>query len=168
MTTKDVKLRWPFLDLQLTEHFNLAEFIQTDQSFKLQESNVHRFRLEEIKLTSQFTFISCFLERLRKHAQQSIHVTSGLRTRSLNSAVGGSTSSRHLVGLAVDIMSVNMDILDTALTDLLQVYSHLLHEVHFHDTYIHLSFKAVLEHGDVPKIRDFRSKEFRKSIKYSL
>jgi len=43
-----------------------------------------------------------FLDPLRKHLDRPIRITSGYRSRAVNAAVGGSKSSRHMTGEAVD------------------------------------------------------------------
>ena len=53
------------------------------------------------------TLVNNLLDPLREAWKSPIMVTSGYRCGVLNKAVGGSTTSAHLYGLAVDIVPVN-------------------------------------------------------------
>ena len=53
------------------------------------------------------TLVNNLLDPLREAWKSPIRVTSGYRCGVLNKAVGGSTTSAHLYGLAVDIVPVN-------------------------------------------------------------
>ena len=58
------------------------------------------------------TLVNNLLDPLREAWKSPIRVTSGYRCGVLNKAVGGSTTSAHLYGLAVDIVPVNGRIKD--------------------------------------------------------
>ena len=53
------------------------------------------------------TLVNNLLDPLREAWKSPIRVTSGFRCGVLNKAVGGSTTSAHLYGLAGDIVPVN-------------------------------------------------------------
>ena len=53
------------------------------------------------------TLVNNLLDPLREAWKSPIRVTSGFRCGVLNKAVGGSTTSAHLYGLAADIVPVN-------------------------------------------------------------
>lgn len=53
------------------------------------------------------TLVNNLLDPLREAWKSPIRVTSGFRCGLLNKAVGGSTTSAHLYGLAADIVPVN-------------------------------------------------------------
>ena len=53
-------------------------------------------------LTCLQILVQHFLDPLRKHLDRPIRITSGYRSRAVNAAVGGSKSSRHMTGEAVD------------------------------------------------------------------
>ena len=44
------------------------------------------------------------VERIRKHFDKPVKITSGLRTKEHNAEIGGKTHSMHLYGIAVDII----------------------------------------------------------------
>lgn len=58
------------------------------------------------------TLVNNLLDPLREAWKSPIRVTSGFRCGVLNKAVGGSTTSAHLYGLAADIVPVNGRIKD--------------------------------------------------------
>ena len=73
---------------QVSEHFRVREFRCKDGSDKILIS-------EELVLV---------LEKLRSKLSCSININSGYRTKTHNKKVGGSTVSKHLKGMAADII----------------------------------------------------------------
>lgn len=87
------------MNLQLTEHFNLAEFERSATATALGIDNTvpSQFipRLEQL--------CKVCLEPLREYAGQPIIIGSGYRCPSLNLKVGGAYASQHTMGEAADI-----------------------------------------------------------------
>lgn len=82
-------------DIQLSEHFKLSEFIQTDYAdFQL---------LNTVKFYNIRLLVDDFLEPLRRKLNKPIKINSGFRGARVNEAVGGVKNSLHLLGLASDI-----------------------------------------------------------------
>ena len=84
---------------QLTPNFNLSEFIVTSYPFS------------NLPIESQIRnieFVAYKLQYIRDHIQLPIYIDSGFRTAQVNAACGGSPSSLHLSGLAVDIRVDNI------------------------------------------------------------
>lgn len=81
------------------KNFELYEFIDSDVAKKKNIDNSPSFEivdhLEE--------FIEKFLQPLRNDLGLPINVSSGYRCSRLNIAVGGSSTSAHLIGYAADI-----------------------------------------------------------------
>lgn len=86
--------------MQLTPHFALAEFTRSAKAAQLRLDNTPTGKaLENLKRTAEI------LERVRAHLGVPIIVTSGYRSRPVNSAVGGATSSDHMQGQAADVLA---------------------------------------------------------------
>ena len=85
--------------MQLSEHFELAEFIRSSTAKRAGISNMPTdAHLENIKLLCEKV-----LEPIRVHFDRPIILSSGYRSAALNKAVGGSSSSQHCSGEAADI-----------------------------------------------------------------
>ena len=85
--------------MQLSKHFELAEFIRSSTAKRAGISNMPTdAHLENIKLLCEK-----ILEPIRVHFARSIILSSGYRSSALNRAVGGSSSSQHCSGEAADI-----------------------------------------------------------------
>ena len=84
------------------KYFELAEFIRSDIAKKKGIDNTPSFEvvanLEEL--------VENFLDPLREAYGKPIKVTSGYRCPALNKAVGGSSTSVHLIGYAADLVPV--------------------------------------------------------------
>ncbi|GGH62081.1 peptidase M15 [Comamonas phosphati] len=86
--------------MQLSEHFTLAELTASNTARKLGLDNTPGAdALQQLHRTAQM------LERVRAHlGGRAIIVTSGYRSRQVNEAVGGVTSSDHAQGMAADVV----------------------------------------------------------------
>ncbi len=85
--------------MQLSEHFELAEFIRSSTAKRAGISNMPTdTHLENIKLLCEKV-----LEPIRVHFDRPIILSSGYRSSALNKAIGGASSSQHCSGEAADI-----------------------------------------------------------------
>lgn len=85
--------------MQLSKHFELAEFTRSSTAKRAGISNMPTdAHLENIKLLCEK-----ILEPIRVHFARPIILSSGYRSPALNRAVGGSSSSQHCSGEAADI-----------------------------------------------------------------
>jgi len=85
--------------MQLSEHFELAEFIRSSTAKRAGISNMPTdAHLENIKLLCEKV-----LEPIRIHFARPIILSSGYRSPALNRAVRGSSTSQHCSGEAADI-----------------------------------------------------------------
>ena len=84
---------------QLSQHFSLAEFTRSDTAQRRGIDNTPSLSVV-VRLSGL-----CYnvLEPLRRFAAQPITISSGYRCKTLNTAVGGSTTSQHMTGEAADI-----------------------------------------------------------------
>lgn len=84
----------------MTPHFSLAELTASATAQRLGLDNTPTPEaLQRLALTA------AMLERVRAHLGAPIIVTSGYRSRAVNAAVGGVTSSDHAIGSAADIVA---------------------------------------------------------------
>ena len=84
------------------KHFTLRELIKSDTAIRQGIKNVPN-RQEEQNLNA---LVDKILDPLREAYKKPIIVTSGFRCEELNRLVGGSKTSQHRTGQAVDIRTI--------------------------------------------------------------
>jgi zinc D-Ala-D-Ala carboxypeptidase len=85
--------------MKLSEHLDLAEVIKSDSAKRKGISNMPTpEHLENFKKLAENVF-----EPIRKHFGVPIHISSGYRSKELNALIGGSLTSQHCSGEAIDI-----------------------------------------------------------------
>ena len=82
----------------MTEHFTFNEFLRSDTATRYKIDNKpNEEQLENIE------FVAEQLEVIRSYYNKPIFISSGFRTKELNTLLKGSKTSQHMQGLAVDI-----------------------------------------------------------------
>ena len=85
--------------MKLSEHFDLNEFTRSDYAKRNGINN-----LPNAEQTDNLRELCInILEPIRKHFQIPILISSGFRSKELNTAIGGAKNSQHTTGEAVDI-----------------------------------------------------------------
>lgn len=85
--------------MKLSKHLSLAEVTRSETAKRLGISNEPTAEhLENFKLLAENVF-----EPIREHFKVPIHISSGYRSKALNTAIKGSLSSQHCTGEAIDI-----------------------------------------------------------------
>lgn len=85
--------------MQLSKHLSLAEVTRSDSAKRKGISNQPTpEHLENFKILAAKVF-----EPIREHFGVPIHISSGYRSKELNAAIGGSLTSQHCSGEAIDI-----------------------------------------------------------------
>jgi zinc D-Ala-D-Ala carboxypeptidase len=85
--------------MQLSKHLSLAEVTRSDSAKRKGISNQPTAEhLENFKKLAEKVF-----EPIRTHFAVPIHISSGYRSKELNAAIGGSLTSQHCSGEAIDI-----------------------------------------------------------------
>ena len=85
--------------MQLSAHLSLAEVTRSDSAKRKGISNQPTpEHIENFKKLAEKVF-----EPIRKHFGVPIHISSGYRSKALNEAIGGSLTSQHCSGEAIDI-----------------------------------------------------------------
>lgn len=94
--------------MQLSPHFSLAEMTRSNTAARNGVSNIpSKITLEILRLTCER------MEKVRSIMSAPIIVSSGYRSPTVNRLVGGSTTSDHVKGLAVDFTVKGVSISDT-------------------------------------------------------
>jgi hypothetical protein len=85
--------------MKLSEHLDLAEVTRSETAKRKGISNMPTpEHLENFKKLAENIF-----EPIRKHFGVPIMISSGYRSKALNTAIGGSLTSQHCSGEAIDI-----------------------------------------------------------------
>jgi hypothetical protein len=85
--------------MKLSKHLSLAEVTRSETAKRLGISNEPTSEhLDNFKLLAEKVF-----EPIREHFKVPIHISSGYRSKALNTAIKGSLSSQHCTGEAIDI-----------------------------------------------------------------
>jgi zinc D-Ala-D-Ala carboxypeptidase len=85
--------------MKISEHLSLVEVTRSETAKRKGISNNPTAEhLENFKILAENVF-----EKIRGHFGVPIHISSGYRSKELNSAIGGSQTSQHSKGQAIDI-----------------------------------------------------------------
>jgi zinc D-Ala-D-Ala carboxypeptidase len=85
--------------MQISKHLSLAEVSRSETAKRKGINNTPSGEhLENFKKLAENIF-----EPIREHFGVPIHISSGYRSKELNSAIGGSATSQHCSGEAIDI-----------------------------------------------------------------
>jgi hypothetical protein len=85
--------------MQLSKNLSLAEVIRSETAKRKGISNMPtEAHIENFKLLAEKVF-----QPIREHFGVPIHISSGYRSKALNEAIKGSSSSQHCSGEAIDI-----------------------------------------------------------------
>jgi hypothetical protein len=85
--------------MQLSKNLSLAEVMRSETAKRKGVSNMPTpEHIENFKKLAEKVF-----QPIREHFGVPIHISSGYRSAALNKAVGGSSSSQHCTGEAIDI-----------------------------------------------------------------
>jgi hypothetical protein len=127
--------------MQLSKHLSLAEVTRSETAKRKGVSNMPTpEHLENFKLLAEKVF-----EPIREHFKVPIHISSGYRSKELNKAIGGSLSSQHLLGQAIDI---DMDGSSSGVTNK-QVFDFIIKNLDFDQainefnySWVHVSYNS--------------------------
>lgn len=85
--------------MQISKHLSLSEVTRSETAKRKGISNTPSpEHLDNFKLLADNIF-----EKIRTHFGVPIHISSGYRSKELNDAIGGSQTSQHSKGQAIDI-----------------------------------------------------------------
>ena len=124
--------------MQLSEHFHLSEFVRSETANAMGINNAPP---PEVARRLHMLCLRV-LEPVRQRLNAPIIVTSGYRSLRLNSAIGGSPTSQHIKGEAVDIYTGAMDASDlhaliiSTVPEFDQIY------LHRKNNFVHVSYRV--------------------------
>jgi zinc D-Ala-D-Ala carboxypeptidase len=85
--------------MKISNHLSLSEVTRSETAKRKGISNTPTAEhLENFKILAENVF-----EKIRTHFGVPIHISSGYRSKELNDAIGGSQTSQHSKGQAIDI-----------------------------------------------------------------
>ena len=85
--------------MKISEHLDLSEVIRSESAKRNGISNIPtEAHIANLKILAEKIF-----EPIRNNFRCPIHVSSGYRSKELNAKVGGSTTSQHSSGEAIDL-----------------------------------------------------------------
>lgn len=91
--------------MKISKNFHLEELIRSRTAMNRGIENI-----PDIQHIINLTLLTVnVLQPLREHVNLPIHITSGFRSRELNTSLGGSLGSHHTFGMACDIIFRGMD-----------------------------------------------------------
>lgn len=96
--------------MKISVHLDLSELIVSDSAKRKGISNMPT----EVHLTNLKVIAEKVFEPIREHFGVPIYISSGYRSEALNRAIGGSKTSQHCKGQAIDI---DMDGADSGVTN---------------------------------------------------
>lgn len=122
----------------MTKHFTLKELTKSSTAKRNNIDNTPN----EVKLLN-LKYMAEQLEIIREKYGKPMYISSGYRSKELNRLVGGSKSSYHLLGLAVDIdngsRELNRELFDIVLSNINELpIDELVNEYNF--DWVHVSF----------------------------
>lgn len=127
--------------MKISEHLNLSEVTRSTEAKRRGISNMPTpEHIENFKKLAENIF-----EPIRKHFGVPIFVSSGYRSKELNIAIGGASSSQHLSGEAIDI---DMDGTSNGVTNKM-VFDYIKENLNFDQlinefnySWVHVSFSS--------------------------
>ncbi len=112
--------------MRLSANFTLSEFLQSQTATRHGlDMTPSRKIIDQLQL-----LVDTCLQPLRTHVDAVIYISSGYRPQALNTLIGGSLTSAHVHGRAVDFSVVGMAPLAvcTAAQELELPYDQIIHE----------------------------------------
>jgi zinc D-Ala-D-Ala carboxypeptidase len=146
--------------MKLSEHLELSEVTRSESAKRNGISNMPTpEHIDNFKILATKVF-----EPIREHFGVPIRISSGYRSAELNKCVGGSTTSQHSSGEAIDIDQDYTTITNKQVFDYIKdnlAFDQLINE--FNYAWVHVSYKAngkqrgeVLEAYKVGKVTKYR------------
>lgn len=133
--------------MRLSPHFTLEEMIHSDYAKKFGINNIPSQQV----IKNLGYLAHNLLEPLREYLGKPIVITSGYRCEKLNRKVGGSSSSQHLYGQAVDIwvQGISPQLLYEKIKQSGLDYDQLIHEKTKNAEWVHISYSKHNRHQNL-------------------
>jgi len=125
--------------MKLSEHLDLSEVIRSESAKRHGISNMPtKEHIANFMLLAEKIF-----EPIREHFGVPIRISSGYRSKELNSKIGGSSSSQHCSGEAIDIDMDGTTISNKQIFDFIKdnlEFDQLINE--FNYSWVHVSYES--------------------------
>jgi zinc D-Ala-D-Ala carboxypeptidase len=124
--------------MTISKHLELSELIRSESAKRLGVSNMPpKEHIENLKLLAVNIF-----EPIREHFKVPIRISSGYRSAILNKAVGGSNTSQHSLGQAIDIDMDGTNVKNSDIFEFIKTlpFDQLINEFNF--AWVHVSYSA--------------------------
>jgi hypothetical protein len=122
-------------DIRLSKNLTLSEVIRSESAKRRGVSNMPTpAHIENLKYLAEKIF-----QPVRDHFKVPIRISSGYRSRELNAIIGGSQTSFHSLGCALDLDNDNTSITNKQIFDFIREnleYTELINE--FNYSWIHV------------------------------
>jgi hypothetical protein len=122
--------------MTISKHLELSELIRSESAKRLGVSNMPpKEHIENLKLLAVNIF-----EPIREHFKVPIRISSGYRSAILNKAVGGSNTSQHSLGQAIDIDMDGTNVKNSDIFEFIKTlpFDQLINEFNF--AWVHVSY----------------------------
>lgn len=136
----------------LSPHFKLSEFFTSSVGFRRglvpykSPASIPGFLAKHPDVLPNLKELASVLESIRETLGRSIIVTSGYRTKYLNSLVGGHPNSAHLDGRAADFSIINLGAA-AEVESCMKFHSHLIinlsYYINFKRGYCHVQLNKI-------------------------
>lgn len=129
--------------MKISEHLDLSELTRSDSAKRNGISNMPTAEhIENFKKLAENVF-----EPIRLHFGKPIRISSGYRSKELNAKIGGSSTSQHSTGEAVDIDMDNTDISNKEVFDFIKnnlIFDQLIWEFgnDSNPDWVHVSYES--------------------------
>jgi zinc D-Ala-D-Ala carboxypeptidase len=128
------------LHMKLTEHFTLEEMTVSEYATRNGLKNTP----SETSVQNLKILCKNILEPLRLIVKKPVIITSGYRSKIVNRAIGGSTTSQHMKGQAADFIVIGMTVEEVFNIVAKQLpFDQLIQEF---GKWVHVSYKENLRH----------------------
>ena len=125
--------------MKISEHLELSELTRSESAKRNGISNMPTpEHIENFKILANKVF-----EPIREHFGVPIRISSGYRSAELNKCIGGSATSQHSTGEAIDIDQDGTTITNKQVFDYIKdnlAFDQLINE--FNYAWVHVSYKA--------------------------
>jgi zinc D-Ala-D-Ala carboxypeptidase len=125
--------------MKISEHLELSELTRSESAKRNGISNMPTVdHIENFKILATKVF-----EPIREHFGVPIRISSGYRSAELNKCIGGSATSQHSTGEAIDIDQDGTTITNKQVFDYIKdnlAFDQLINE--FNYAWVHVSYKA--------------------------
>ena len=98
-----------YLEMKLSQNFTLREFLKSRTASRRNIDNTPT----DLHLSNAIVLFQNVVQPVRDHFGPTI-ITSGYRSPELNEAIGGSDTSQHRIGMAVDLEVPSVPTIDVA------------------------------------------------------